>query len=99
GRPPRPRYPFGRAAHVHSGAVAAGDLRSDPAQHHGAAIERKDFAILRSTGGAGRADIVMAVGTALEVQLLQLGAVGEIHHDAAIPSAVDHDRLGALTAG
>ena len=36
----------GGAAHVDAGAVAAGDLRIDPAQHQDPAVEGDDFAVL-----------------------------------------------------
>src|SRR5208282_6745020 len=84
---------------IHASAVAAGDFRIHPAQHHGAAVEGNDFAILRPTGVAGRTNVVFTAGAAFELQLLQRGAVGEIHHDAAVRTARDVDGLATLAAG
>ena len=57
-----------------------------------------DLAVLRTAGIAGRADIVLAALAALELQFLQFGAVGEIHHHAAVGPAIDDHRLAALGA-
>src|SRR6516165_10899694 len=93
-----PRNPFGRATHIDAGAIAARDFRIHPAQHHSAAVERYDLAVLRPAGVSGWTDIVFAVGRSFELQLLQLRAVGEIHHHAVIGPARDIERLAALTA-
>src|SRR5262245_7849704 len=88
-----------RAAHEHPGAVAAVDLRVHEPQQHHAAIEGDDLAVLLTGGVARRADIVLAGGAALDAQLLQLGRVGEIHHDATGRTLADRERLLALAAG
>src|SRR5260370_15003932 len=92
------RHAFRRAAHIYTGAIAASDFRIHPAQYHGAAVERHDFAILRAAGIAGRTDIILRVSGAFELQFLELGAVSEIHHDATTRAARDLDRLAALAA-
>src|SRR5579872_13095 len=98
-RPPR-GVPgaFRRAADIDAGAVAADDFRVEPLQHHGAAVERDDLPIVLAAGRPGRPDIVLAALTALEFQLLQLRIVGEVHHHAAIRSAIDDNRLAARGA-
>src|SRR4029077_13296069 len=77
---------------------AARDFRIHPAQHQGAAVGGDDLEVLRAARVAGRTDIVLAALAALELQLLQLGAVGEVHHDATVRPARDLDRLAALAA-
>src|SRR5712692_7058566 len=87
----------GGAAHVDAGAVAAGDLRVDPAQHQDPPVERDDLAVVlvaaRLVGGA---DVILAAGPALEAQLLRLRLVGEMHHHAAARPQADDVGLAAL---
>src|SRR5437588_11228767 len=87
------------AAHVNAGAVAAGDLRIDPAQHQHTAVEGDDLAVLRVARRAARADIVLAARPALELELLLLRLIGEMHQHAAGRPGTDHVRLPALAAG
>src|SRR5262249_59939225 len=86
------------AAHVDAGAVAAGDLRIDPAQHEHAPVEGDDFAVLHVPCRPDRADVVLAARPALELQLLLLCLVGEVHEHAAGRAGADHVRLAALAA-
>src|ERR1700683_3866500 len=92
------RSALGRATHVDADAVAAGHFLIHSLQNNGTAIERNDFTILRTAGRARRTNVVLAAWAALKMQLLQLGAVGEIHHDAAVRPAVDNHRLTTLAA-
>src|ERR1700691_5310221 len=82
------RHAFGRTAPVPSSPITAGDFGIDPAQHHAAAVERNNLAILRTAGRTGRADKIHAAWTTFQMEFLQLRAVGEVHHDAAGRSAI-----------
>src|SRR5438067_11369746 len=90
------RHALWRAAHIDAGTVAARDFRIHPAQYHGAAVERHDFAILWAAGITRRTNIILPVGRSFKLQFLELGAVREIHHDATTCAARDLDRLAAL---
>src|SRR5215469_2697869 len=87
------------ATHIDAGAVASGDLRIDIAQHHHAAVEGDDLAVVIGAAGAMRADIVLPARPALEPEFLHLRLVGWIHHHPAGRALPDHEGMGALALG
>src|SRR5260221_4008303 len=88
-----------RTAHVDTGAVASRDLGIDIAQHHHAAVERDDLAVVGAAAFAVRPDIVPAARATLEPELLHLGLVWGIHHHPAGRTLADHERMTALPPG
>src|SRR5262249_61712157 len=94
----RGRHALGRAGPIDPRAVASGHFGIHPAQHHRATVEGDDLTILRTARITRRTNIVLAAPGSFELQLLELCAVGEIHHDAATRSARDFDWLAALAA-
>src|SRR5262249_20414563 len=87
-----------RTTYKDSCSVAAINLGIDELENHHAAIERENLAILLTGGLPGGTDKVAPGSAAFEAQLLELGGIRKVHHDAAARSLPDHERLLALPA-
>src|SRR3954465_6237867 len=91
------RSGLGATTHVDASPIAARDFRIGEARDQHAPIERDNLAIARAACRVlAGADVVLAVGSALEAELGRLRLVGEMHDHAAARSTADVVRLLAL---